>query len=234
MNRSFWKLTSTVIGLFAGLTILLSGTFAPAAPQIGTTPANHVVWQHVGRIYVNPSTGAAIYYGYLVHINGITTSLFSGSPGEGTAYFTFRTDVLQLTPLPNNADISLDLVSAGTFSVYYNPSPNGNWNDPDTFSSGTLIATFERQESLFPIIGPLGLHSLSESLQSSQNFTFDGQKFNFNRISPDGITFAQFFSSKTLSGLTGTGYTGYAVGFPGAGAVMAVGSKLSVVGPSGE
>lgn len=96
------------------------------AAQVGTTPANHVVWQHVGRIYLNPSTGQAIYAGYLVHINGITTSLFSGAPGEGTAYFTFRTDVLQLTPLPNNGDISLDLVSAGTFNVYYNPSPNGD------------------------------------------------------------------------------------------------------------
>ena len=47
MNRSFWKLTSTVIGLFVALGILLSGPSAPAAPQIGTTPANHVVWQHV-------------------------------------------------------------------------------------------------------------------------------------------------------------------------------------------
>lgn len=92
-----------------------------------------------------------------------------------------------------------------------------------------MIATFERQESLFPIIGPIGLHSLSESLQSSQNFTFDGQTFNFNRISPDGITFAQFFSSTPIAG---AGITGYSDVFPGAGAVMAVGSKLSVVGPS--
>jgi hypothetical protein len=229
MKISFWRFTSTVISLFAALTILLSGTFAPAAPQIGTTPANHVVWQHVGRIYLNPGTGQAIYAGCLVHINGITTPLFSGVPGEGTAYFTFRTDVLQLTPLPNNGDISLYLVSAGTFSVYYNPSPKGNWSDPDTFSSGKLIATFERQESLFPIIGPIGLHSLSESLLSSHNFTFDGQTFNFNRISPDGITFAQFFSSTPISGAE---FGVYTVVYAGAGAVMAVGSTLSVVGPS--
>lgn len=87
---------------------------------------------------------------------------------------------------------------------------------------------------MYPVIGPIGFHSLSESLQSSQNFTFAGRTFNFNHISPDGITFAQFFSSTTLAGLTGTGYTGYAVGFPGAGAVMAVGSRLSVAGPSEE
>ena len=100
--------------------------------------------------------------------------------------------------------------------------------------SGQLIATFERQQSLFPVIGPIGFHSLSESLLSSQNFTFEGKTFNFNRISPDGITFAQFFSSAPLAGLTSAGYTGYSVGFPGAGAVMAVGSTLSVVGPSEE
>ena len=95
--------------------------------------------------------------------------------------------------------------------------------------SGQLIATFERQQSLFPVIGPIGFHSLSESLLSCQNFTFEGQTFNFSRISPDGITFAQFFSSTPLAG---AGITGYSVVFPGAGAVTAVGSRLSVVGPS--
>jgi hypothetical protein len=229
MNKTRSTSQWTSLALLAGLTILLFGFFAPAAAQVGKTPANHVVWQHVGRIYLNPDTGKAIYAGYLVHINGISTSLFSGPPGEGTAYFTFKTDVLQLTPLPNNGDISLYFVSAGTFSVYYNPSPKGDWDDPDTFSCGQLIATFERTESLYPVIGPIGFHSLSESLVSSQNFTFEGQTFNFSRISPDGITFAQFFSSTPLAG---AGITGYSVVFPGAGAVTAVGSRLSVVGPS--
>jgi hypothetical protein len=33
-----------------------------------------------------------------------------------------------------NGDIGLDLVSAGTFDIYYNPVPNGDWTNPDTFS----------------------------------------------------------------------------------------------------
>ena len=229
MKRSIRRFALTAMCLLATLPILLSGTLTPAAPQLGTTTANQVVWQHVGRIYLNPDTGQAIYAGYLVHINGISSSLFNGAPSEATAYFTFKTDVLQLTPLPNNGDISLYFVSAGTFSVYYNPSPNGNWGDPDTFSSGKLIATFERKESLYPVIGPIGLHSLSESLMWSRNFTFEGHTLNFDRISPDGITFAQFFSSTPLAG---AGITGYSIVFPGAGAVTAVGSRLSVVGPS--
>jgi len=105
---------------YASLAILLFGCFVPLA-ALDETPASQVVWQHVGRIYVNPNTGRAIYAGYLVHIYGISSSLFDGDPSEKTARFTFSTDVLQLTPLPNNADIALDLVSAGTFNVYYQP-----------------------------------------------------------------------------------------------------------------
>jgi len=230
---------SGLVSLLAALTILFGGSLTQSEAQEGT-PASHVVWQHVGRIYVNPNTGQAIYAGYLVHINGIPNPLFDGDPSEKTANFTFSTDVLQLTPLPNNADIVLDLVSAGTFSVYYNPSPSGDWSNPGTFSSGQLIATFERQESLFPIIGPIGLHSLSESLLSSQNFTFDGQKFNFKRIAPHGITFAQFFSSTPISG---AGFREYSLVYPGAGATVAVGpghvvalpgSNLSLMGPSAK
>ena len=122
--------------------------------------------------------------------------------------------------MPNNGDVALSLVSAGTFSVYYNTSPNGDWGNPASFSSGELIATFARKESLFPQIGPIGFHSLSETLESSQNFTFDGQPYDFNRIVPHGITFAQFFSTTPLAGITD-----YPVAFAAAGTTTAVGGR---------
>ena len=187
-------------------------------------PAAEVVWQHVGRIYLNPDTGKAIYAGYVVHLNGINSSLFNGSPSESTAYFTFSTDILQLTPMPNDGDIVLSLVSAGTFNIYYNNTPNGDWSDPATFSSGKLITTFSRKESLFPEIGPIGFHALSERLLWSQSFTFDDQTLNFNRIAPNGITFSQFFSTTPL-----TGTSTYPVAFAGAGSTMAVGGPLSAL-----
>ena len=192
----------------------------------GGIPAAQVVWQHVGRIYLNPNTGKAVYVGYVVHINGIDSSLFNGSPSEATAYFTFTSDVLQLTPLPNNGDVALDLVSAGTFSVYYNTSPNGDWSNPATFSGGKLIATFSRKESLFPQFGPIGFHNLSETLESSRSFTFEGQTYDFNRMTPHGITFAQFLSTSPL-----TGTTDYPVAFAVVGTTMAVGGSLSALGP---
>ena len=221
--KTIWKKKRAALGAVA-TTILLMGCLARSEAQEHWTPsvpAAQVVWQHVGRIYLNPTTGQAVYCGYLVHLNPISNSgvsLFNGSPSEATAYFTFCTDVLTLTPLPNNDDVTLSLVSAGTFSVYYNSSPNGDWSNPSTFSSGTLIATFERTQSLFPEIGPIGFHSLSEILLSSEDFTFDGQSYNFNRIAPHGITFAQFFSTSPQ-----TGAGAYSVAFAGAGATMAVG-----------
>jgi len=121
---------------------------------------------------VNPNTGAAVYAGYVVHINGIDISLFNGSPSEATAFSTFSTDVLTLTPMPSNGDVTLNLVSAGTFSVYYNTTPDGDWSNPATFASGRLIATFERKQSLYPEIGPIGFHDLSEVLVYSRDFTF--------------------------------------------------------------
>jgi hypothetical protein len=83
------------------------------------TPTGRIVWRHVRRVFVNPN-GQFVYVGYLFNIDPIGGSLFDGSPSESTAYFTFSTDLAQLTPLPNNNDVALDLVSAGTFSVYYN------------------------------------------------------------------------------------------------------------------
>ena len=214
-GQSHWKAKQTMFVALSALAILLVGAVAPLQAQV---PAAQVVWQHVGRVYLNPKTGKAVYAGYLVHINGLPSSLFNGAPSEATAYFTFSTDVLQLTPLPNNGDLALSLVSAGTFNVYYNAVPHGDWSNPGSFSSGQLVATFTRGESLFPQMGAFSFHSLSEVLTLSRKFTYNGQTYNFNNIAPNGITFAQFFSNTPLSGVAG-----YPLAFAGAGTTMAVG-----------
>jgi len=189
-----------------------------AALKTRQTPAGKIVWHHVGRVFLNPATFQFVYVGYLVHIDPISGSLFDGPPSESTAYFTFSTDLAQLTPLPNNNDVSLDLVSAGTFSVYYNATPGADWSALASFSSGKRIATFHRNESVFQQLGTVSLHSLSETLVWSSNFEFGGQTYNFNRIAPNGITFAQFFSG--VPQVTAD----YPLTFSGAGTVFAVGT----------
>lgn len=208
--------------IFTILALLPNNLFsqAPSTFALSQTPTNALVWQHVGRLYLDPTAGKALYVGYLVHLSGVSSSLFSGSPSESTAYFTFSTDVLSLTPIPSNGNMALSLVSAGTFNVYYHSNPNGDWNDPSTFASGKLVATFTRTESLFPVIGSFGVHNLSESLRSSQSFDFNGRTLNFNRIAPHGITFAQFADMTPLSGVAA-----YPVAFAAVGTTTAIGTK---------
>lgn len=212
-----------LIGVIVSILVLLPNKLSCQTPaaftQLGA-PTTATVWQHVGRAYLDPSTGKAVYVGYLVHIYGVTSSLFNGPPSESTAYFTFSTDVIGLTPMPNNGNMALSLVSAGTFNVYYNSNPNGDWNNPATFASGKLVATFRRTESLFPVLGAVGVHNLSESLQSSQSFYFNGQAMNFNRIAPHGITFGQFVDMTPLAGIAN-----YPVALAVVGTTTAIGSR---------
>jgi hypothetical protein len=214
-------LTLTLAVVFAGwqCPARAQGVMPNAAQKTQQTPTGRIVWHHVGRVFLNPNTGQFVYVGYLVHIDPVDGSLFNGSPSESTAYFTFSTNLAQLTPLPNNNDAVLDLVSAGTFSVYYNTTPGADWSDPASFSKGKRIATFHRKESLFQTVGTVALHSVSETLVRSSNFEFGGRTYNFNRIAPNGITFSQFLSAAPQAG-TGD----YSVTFSGAGAVLAVGS----------
>ncbi len=185
--------------LVVAFAVLLAGFLHQL--EAHAVPASGVACHFVGRAYLNPG-GQGEVVGYFSDITGISGALFNGTPGESTAFFTFRSDVFSLTPLPGNGDVGLDLVSAGTFSVYFNPTPNGNWSNPDTFSSGQLVAKFTRTQTLFLQIGPVSQHVLTERLASSQSFTFNGNEYNFNRLVPGGITLNEFFSNTGVPGVT--------------------------------
>ena len=85
-----------------------------------------VACYYVARAYINPDNGTAITYGYFTIISGITGPLFSGAPSENTAFFTYRTDVVQGTMLPTNGDVGIILFAPGTLSLYFNPAPAGD------------------------------------------------------------------------------------------------------------
>jgi len=215
--------------LVAGIATLLLGLVTPLAAQ---NAASEIAWQHTARAYVDFSTSPpfkAIYVGYMIHINGIPNPLFSGEPSEGTAYFTFSTS-FELKPF-SNGPITIFLVSPGTVNIYHNASPSNDWADPTTFSSGQLIATIRRQETFFPIVGPVALCNHSESLVYSRDFTFEGRTFNLNRLVPHGVTFSQVFNSTPMEG---AGWGTYTAVFPGVGVVTAIGSMVSRVGPDGR
>jgi hypothetical protein len=224
------------------LTPLLSGVCCPAEAGQGPwaeaqqVPAAAVACYFVGRAFLSADFSQGEVVGYFTDINGIgaANSLFNGSPSEQTAFFTFRSNVFSLTPLPPNGDIGLDLVSAGTFDIYYNPptptTPNGDWSNPDTFSSGQLVAHFMRPEVLFvqilqsdvanpPPFESTSEHAITETLISSQSFIFKGHQYDFSTLVPGGVTLHELFSNTGVPGITN-----FPVGLAFAGNCLAVAS----------
>jgi hypothetical protein len=193
------KKVKTIVSVAVALTTFFGGLLsAAAAPPV---PAGAVACYFVGRVFLN-SNGQGEAVGYFTDITGITGPLFSGAPSESTAFFTFRSDVFQLAPLPTNGDIGLALVSEGTFDIYLNATPIGDWTNPDTFSNGRLIAHFSRPESLVLQIPTYTRHVIPQNLTSSRQFSFNGHEYDFRAIVPAGFTFDLSASPTGVAGVT--------------------------------
>jgi len=184
--------------------------------------AGSLATNFVGRFYFNPTTLQGFVVGYLPDITGIAGPLFNGPPGEGTAYFTFRSNVFQFTQLPTNGDLQLFLLSPGTYAIYFNHTPIGDWSKPDTFSSGQPIAQFKRPEGLVLEFTDIGTHVIGEDLVSTQPFIFHGNKYDFRSIAPGGLT---LFNTLSATPLPGDGISGFPLIFPYAGSGIAVGAS---------
>lgn len=147
-------------------------------------------WLGSARGLINPSNGTAQVVGYFSFIEGVPGPFFSGNPSEATAFFTFRSTTLSLTPpIANGPNLSITMFSPGTFSVYFNASPHGDFSNLDSFSSGELIATFQR--SLGMIVanaGSTGSATFSAKLVSTQNFVVGGRTLSFGNLVPHGVT----------------------------------------------
>jgi hypothetical protein len=112
--------------------------------------------------------------------------------------------------LPSNGDITLLLGSAGRYNIYYNPHPKGDWTNPDSFSAGQKfpghpIAEFTRPEFLDLQFESFSFsqHAITETLVSSQNFAFNGHRYNFSELTPGGITLYNHVSNTPLPGVAG-------------------------------
>ena len=202
------------------LTLLCCGVTTSREAQAGG--AGSLATNFVGRFYFNPNTLQGFVAGYLPDIAGIAGPLFDGSPGEGTAYFTFRSNVFQFTQLPTNGDLQLFLLSAGTYAIYFNAQPIGDWSNPDTFSSGQQIALFKRPEGLVLEFTDFGNHVIGEDLISTQPFIFHGHRYDFRSIAPGGLT---LFNTLSTTPVPGNGISGFPLIFPYAGSSIAIGAN---------
>lgn len=88
--------------------------------------------------------------------------------------------------------------------MYFNGSPNGDWNNPDSFSSGRLVATFTRRQPLLVInVGTMFNAFSSSELTASHEFVFNGQTVDFKSLFPNGLTWLETATSTFLPGPPG-------------------------------
>lgn len=201
-------------GIGRGLVLFVAG-LAPLVSsfaQVGAlVPGARAFSGYAGRA-VGLSSGAIEGFGYFTFVDGIPGPYFAGAPGEATAFFTFRTGPINFPTIVNNGSVLFAPAQGPTFNIYFNPAPKGDWNNPDSFSGGQLIATFKRAEGIFMCNGDLTLLNtcslvISGKLASSADFNFNGATFNYNRLVPFGET--------DIISMIDTSYPGFAAVYVG-------------------
>jgi hypothetical protein len=79
--------------------------------------------------------------------------------------------------------------SANMVNVYFNSAPNQNFNNPNTFSAGQLIATYKSVGGMLTGVAPyIGTEVVTLQMVSSADFSFAGQTFNIATLGGGTMT----------------------------------------------
>jgi hypothetical protein len=188
--RSLFVLFLTVVVFAAVSTPAMAGD-----KVVKRVPAGAVAFHFVGDLaYGAPPE----LVGYIAFIEGVDGPLFAGEPSKDTAYFTLRiTSDMPMPismPIELDPDLGLSLLPPGMqFKVYFNPDPIArSWSSPDDFEQGDPIAVFEESALLSNSGSEASFNTFSSRLISSTPIEFGGQKINFRKLVPNGVTTTNF------------------------------------------
>lgn len=181
-----------------------------------------VAWYVTGRFYAGEDD-TAFDAGYFVHVQGIDAPLFSGEPGEGTAFLTFLADPFKAKKV-HNGDIALGLDPVGEFYVYLNRAGGASFDDPRSFGAGTAVARFRRVSVVMG--ATIGSGAANQPLFSSnvfsawpmgsREFELGGKRYDLGRLIPNGVT--QWGTAAVTA-------TGTPAGIPFVGSAIAIGGE---------
>jgi hypothetical protein len=191
-----------------------------------STPLGGIAFEVVGQVTNFPPAGAgqpatSQQYGYLSLINGLTADQIftTANPtlqNETTARFTFFTDAITERVISNGR---LRIVNrTGTTTIYLDETPDGDFNNRDTFRDGTPVLTMAyRQQVILDTgegiagIAGTGTFTVMNLLTVSAVHTFwlGGERFRLGKRSDQ---FRQFYSGAPPTTTPPSGvFAGYAV-----------------------
>ena len=92
--------------------------------------------EFVGQ-FINSGTSSQ-QFGYLSNIRGLNQIFTGTTQNETTAMFTFFTQATTVRTITNGSVRVVHRV--GTTTIYFNPNPAGDFNNPSSFQQGTPIS----------------------------------------------------------------------------------------------
>lgn len=184
--KKFLLLTTTAVAL-ATLPFGF-GQSNDSRPKLAT---GFLAGQAVGRTLLD-GDGTIDTFGFFTSLEGLGNQLFSGAPSEKTAHFTYRASKARMVPIANLGIFQIGLTPASgddvLYRVFFNANPNQDFNRPDSFSDGQVIATYKvRSASLTLIPGIVIQYSGSYEVSSSTEISFRETRFDLGKVS-DAIT----------------------------------------------
>ena len=181
------------------LLVIMSAICMPALAAeavVKRVPAGAVAFHFVLDLTVVP--GPPELVGYIGFIEGVDGPLFSGTPSKDTAHFTLRLTGPTPPPIPlpvePDPELAVSIIQPGAqFTVFFNSSPDErDWSDPGTFEQGVPIAVFEESALLNTVGSSAAFNLFSSRLIDSTPIDFNGQRIDFKKLVPDGVTITNF------------------------------------------
>ena len=152
---------------------------------VGIAAQGHKAIEFIARS--EQDANLVIHFGYLTGISGLPKeALFSDSiiRTEATARFTF----FATTKITSRHELGNIITTAapGTLTIFFNETPGGNFNNPESFTAGVPIATYtlHYHNTLNVQAENEGIASAAaDSLQqSADNFTLTGKKRRLGHV----------------------------------------------------
>ena len=205
-------LVPTVLIMSGGL-IKLAGQYG--APALPTAPIGIIAGQAVGRVILDKNLDTEVLM-YFPAIDGIGTHLFDTSAANPTesvknAFFTARSNKFKGTALVNSSVGVLLLAKDSdriVMNVYYNASPDRDFGNPESFSSGQLVGVYPVSAGSTTLVsGANASFVYSASLESSSDFEFRGQLFNGRNLLPAFSVFLNGSAPPSISTIGTDGFT---------------------------
>jgi hypothetical protein len=171
-------------GLFVFATLIGALVFASgsaAKDKDGGGP-NTIRAELIGQV-LNPSPAVGAQYGYVSFLNGVDSSAIT-APGavlsEQSALLSFYSHTNTDRVINNGPMRVID--RSGEVTFYLNPTPAGNFGQPETFRQGTMVMTaaLRHQVVVDTVTGAFTAH-FDCTVARSDPFDLGGARYQFGK-----------------------------------------------------